>query len=173
MDQVTLAKNQIRAERWRTLIQTCQQSGQTVVHWCEENSINIKTYYYWLRKLRKQELCTKELPVPIPEENPVVFKQLEVASPLLSTQAAVIIRLPQATLEIADGTSGQTIQAVLLALQSVCQAISRLPKISTSLADTPTCESPLMVLLPLYRNSFIWIHSLKVCFCSAENTGTE
>lgn len=120
MDQVTLAKNQIRADRWRTLIQTCQQSGQTVVNWCEENNINIKTYYYWLRKLRKQELCAKELPVPIPEEKPVMFKQLEVTSPLSGTQAAVIIRLSQATLEIAEGASQQTIQAVLLALQSVC-----------------------------------------------------
>ncbi len=120
MDQVTLAKNQIRADRWRMLIQTCQQSGQTVVNWCEENNINIKTYYYWLRRLRKQELCTKELPVPIPEEKPVMFKQLEMTSPLPGTQAAVIIRLPYATLEIADGTSQQTIQAVLLALQSIC-----------------------------------------------------
>ncbi len=120
MDQVTLAKNQIRADRWRMLIQICQQSGQTVVSWCEENNVNIKTYYYWLRKLRKQELCTKELPVPIPEEKPAVFKQLEVTSPLPNKQAAVIIRLPQATLEIADGTSQQTIQAVLLALQNVC-----------------------------------------------------
>lgn len=120
MNQVTLAKNQIRADRWHMLIQTCQQSGQTVVSWCKENNINIKTYYYWLRKLRQQELCTKELPVPIPEEKPVVFKQLEVTSPLPNTQAAVIIRLPQATLEITDGTSQQTIHAALLALQNVC-----------------------------------------------------
>lgn len=102
------------------LIQTCQQSGQTVVSWCEESNINIKTYYYWLHKLRTQELCTKELQIPIPKEKLVVFKQLEVTSPLPSTQIAVIIRLSQATLEIADGTSKQTIQAVLLALQSIC-----------------------------------------------------
>lgn len=119
MDQVTLAKNQIRADRWRMLIQTCQQSGQTVVSWCEENNVNIKTYYYWLRKLRKQELCTREVPVPIPEEKTSVFKQLEVTSPLPNTQAAVIIRLPQATLEIADGTSQQTIQAVLLGKRQI------------------------------------------------------
>ncbi len=120
MDQVTLAKNQIRADRWRMLIQTCQQSGQTVVNWCEENDINIKTYYYWLRKLRKQELCTKELPVPVPDEKSVSFKKLEVHTPVSNTQAAVIIRLNGATVEISEGTSQQTIQAVLLALQSVC-----------------------------------------------------
>ena len=43
MDQVTLAKNQMRAENWRTLIQACRQSGQTVVNWCEQNNINSKT----------------------------------------------------------------------------------------------------------------------------------
>lgn len=120
MDQVTLAKNQIRADRWRMLIQTCQQSGQTVVNWCEENNINIKTYYYWLRKLRKQELCTKELLVPVSDEKPVAFKKLQVHTPVPNTQAAVIIRLNGATVEISEGTSQQTIQAVLLALQSIC-----------------------------------------------------
>lgn len=102
MDQVTLAKNQIRADRWRMLIQTCQQSDQTVVNWCEENDITIKTYYYWLRKLRKQELCTKELPVPVPDEKSVSFKKLEVYTPVSNTRSAVIIRSNGATVEISE-----------------------------------------------------------------------
>lgn len=120
MDQVTLAKNRMRAENWRALIQACQQSGQTVVNWCAQNNINSKTYYYWLRKLRAQELDGKELPVPVPEEKPVVFKQLEVQTPVAGTQAAVIIRLPSATVEVAEGTSQATVEAVLLALRCLC-----------------------------------------------------
>ena len=120
MDQVTLAKNQLRAENWRNLISECQQSGQTVVNWCEENNINTKTYYYWLRKLRKLELSQKELPVPIPESKPVVFRQLEVKPPLEGTRAAVIIHLPAATIEVADGTSQATVEAVLQALKCLC-----------------------------------------------------
>ena len=120
MDQVSLAKNQMRAENWRTLIQACRQSGQTVVSWCEQNNINSKTYYYWLRKLRTQELDGKELPVPVPEEKPVVFKQLAVQTPVVGTQAAVIIRLPSATVEVAEGTSQATVEAVLLALRCLC-----------------------------------------------------
>ena len=65
MDQVTLAKNQMRADNWRGLIQACQQSGQTVIQWCQTNNINIKTYYYQLRKLRTQALAEKALPVPV------------------------------------------------------------------------------------------------------------
>lgn len=62
----------------------------------------------------------ENLPVPVTEEKPAVFKKLEVVSPLPDTKAAVIVRLPNATLEINEGVSQQTVQAVLLALQSVC-----------------------------------------------------
>ena len=41
-------------------------------------------------------------------------------SPLPDTKAAVIIHLPNATLEVNEGASQQTVQAVLLALQNVC-----------------------------------------------------
>lgn len=62
----------------------------------------------------------ESFPVPVPDEKPVAFKKLEVHTPVPNTQAAVIIRLNGATVEISEGTSQQTIQAVLLALQSIC-----------------------------------------------------
>lgn len=98
MDQVTLAKNQMRSENWRSLISACQQSGQTIVNWCHENGINTKTYYYWLQKLRKQELSSKELPIPVSENKPVVFRHLGVKTPIERTWAAVTIHLPSATI---------------------------------------------------------------------------
>lgn len=119
MNQVTQVKSELRKERWKQLIQDCQSSGMTIRDWCAQNGIKEQTYYRNLQKLR-QEICDS-LPAVITEpEKPVAFKRLEVQSPLPGTTAAVIIRLPQATLEIAEGTSQQTIQAVLLALQSVC-----------------------------------------------------
>ena len=119
MDQVSQAKRQFRIEQWRQRIAECQSSGMTVRNWCKENHFSEQTYYKYLKTFRL-ELC-EQLPVPaeVPDK-PVTFKKLEVTSPLPNTQAAVIIRLPQATLEITEGTSQQTIQAVLLALQSVC-----------------------------------------------------
>ncbi len=27
-------------------------SGMMVVRWCEQNNVNIKSYYYWLRRIR-------------------------------------------------------------------------------------------------------------------------
>ena len=74
--------------------------------------------------LRKEMIDS--LPAPIADdhctEKETVFKKLEVTTPVENTKAkaAVIIHLGGATVEISEGTSQQTIQAVLLALQSIC-----------------------------------------------------
>lgn len=121
MDQVTKAKVQFRLEQWKQLIVECQNSGMPIRHWCEQHGFREQTYYYYLKKIREKEL--EKVPaslIPVCEEKPAVFKKLEVQAPLPNTQAAVIIRLGNATIEVNEGTSQQTIQAVLLALQNVC-----------------------------------------------------
>lgn len=122
MDQVTKIKNQYRAEQWANVIKECQASGQTVTSWCESHDVGIKAYYYWLRKLRMATI-QKSNPnalVEVPKEEPAVFKKLEVQTPVPNTQAAVVIHLNGATIEVNEGTSQQTIQAVLLALRDIC-----------------------------------------------------
>ena len=119
MDQVTKVKKYLKQEQWKSLIKECQASRMTVSAWCKANGICEQTYYRHLKLLR-EEVC-ENLPVPITApEKPVAFKKLEVKTLIPNTQAAVIIRLSQATLEINEGASQQTVQAVLLALQSVC-----------------------------------------------------
>ena len=119
MDQVSIVKKQFRTEQWKQRILECQASGMTVRSWCKQQGVAEQTYYRYLKILR-QELCDS-LPVPVQEAaKPVQFSKLEVTAPLPDTKAAVIIRLPNATLEINEGASQQTVQAVLLALQSVC-----------------------------------------------------
>lgn len=121
MDQVTKVRKQLKLEQWKTIITECRSSGMTVTSWCKANGIVEQTYYKNLKKLRELEL--DKMPsslIPLPEEKPAAFKRLEVQTTVSNTQAAVIIRLNGATVEINEGTSQQTIQAVLLALQSVC-----------------------------------------------------
>jgi hypothetical protein len=119
MNKVTLAKRRLQCEHWKSIIASCQSSGMTVKTWCEQNNICLQTYYRNLKKFR-EELCNS-LPGLIDEpEKPVVFKQLEVAPPTSTNRASVLIHLPSATLEVADGTSQLTIEAVLRALKSVC-----------------------------------------------------
>lgn len=119
MDKVSIAKRQFRMEEWRKRIAECQASGIPVTHWCKQNGYCEQTYYKYLKKFREEIVDT--LPVPIAEQpKPVPFKKLEVQTPVIGTRAAVIIRLHGATVEVNEGTSQQTIQAVLLALQNIC-----------------------------------------------------
>ena len=121
MDQVTKVRKQLKLEQWKALIAECMASGMTVTSWCKANGIVEQTYYKNLKKLRELEL--DKIPtslVPIPDEKPAVFEKLEVQTPVPDTKAAVIIRLNGTIIEVNEGTSQQTIQAVLLALQNIC-----------------------------------------------------
>lgn len=120
MDQVSIMKRQFRVEEWRKRIQECQASGVPVTHWCKQNGFCEQTYYKYLKMFREELIESLPITVVPKEEKTVVFKKMEIQSPIPDTRPAVIIRLPNATLEINEGTSQQTVQAVLLALQSIC-----------------------------------------------------
>ena len=124
MDKVTATKTEIRLQHWAKLIAECQSSQMTVKAWCEQQGIVPKTYYYWLRKVRERALENAPVPVnstaPATTEPPVKLRKLEVKPPVSGMQAAVIVHLPQATVEVAQGTDQQTVEAVLLALKCIC-----------------------------------------------------
>lgn len=118
MDEVTLVKTRFRKEQWKKLILECQSSGMKVQDWCATHDVSKHAYYYWLRKIRK-DAC-ENLPAVQEESKPVPFKKLEVTAPVANTAAAVIIHLPSATVEVREGTSRQTVEAVLIALRNIC-----------------------------------------------------
>lgn len=47
-----LAVQEYRTNQWMEQIRSCRSSAMTVKAWCAENEINLKSYYYWLRKIR-------------------------------------------------------------------------------------------------------------------------
>ena len=72
-----------------------------------------------LKKLREELLDFLLVPVDEPTK-PVGFKGLEIQSPLPDTLATVSIHLPSSSVELRNGTSQQTVEAVLLTLHSLC-----------------------------------------------------
>lgn len=61
---ITAVKQEVRMRDWAEQIKAQQESGMTVQKWCAENGINVKTYYYHLRKLR--EKCVASAPAIAP-----------------------------------------------------------------------------------------------------------
>lgn len=128
MSRISEAKHQLLLAEWAERIHNCQTSGLKVPEWCSLNGINVKTYYYWLKRVREKTLaCIPATPPVVPvntdmavSEDKIAFKPLEVQVPLPNMQAAVIVRLPNATLEVTNDATQHTLEAVLLALKSTC-----------------------------------------------------
>lgn len=115
MDKITEAKTEFRLRQWTQIVQTCQASGMTVVSWCRQNNINTKSYYYWLRRIRTKA-CESGSLVPLSNEQhivPVAFRQTK-------PPTAVTVHLPSVSVDIQDGASRETIEAVLSALKTIC-----------------------------------------------------
>lgn len=119
MNNVSKVKQSIHKENWVFLIKECQSSGMTIRAWCKQNNIKEQTYYRNLHKLRS-EICD-QLPIPISgPTKPVTFKPLEVQTSVSDRKAAVIVRVGNATIEISNSASKETVEAVLLALKTSC-----------------------------------------------------
>jgi hypothetical protein len=61
---VTTVKQQMKLREWAEQIEARRASGMTVQSWCAENGMNVKTYYYHLRKVREQ--CVESVPEIVP-----------------------------------------------------------------------------------------------------------
>jgi hypothetical protein len=119
MDKITDAKTEFRLKQWAKIIQTCQGSGMTVVSWCNQNNVKTKSYYYWLRRIRSLACEAGSL---IPQSKKQQNEQQIVQVPFRQTKASAVVtvHLSSISVEIHDGTSRETIEAVLFALKTIC-----------------------------------------------------
>lgn len=118
MDEIAFVKTKFRMEQWEKLIVDRQKSGLQVDEWCEKNQISRHAYYYWLRKIRRKA-CESILPAISKQSTPVSFAKFELQQHQ-SSSAAITIQYQSAIIEVRDGTSPQTIEAVLRVLKDIC-----------------------------------------------------
>ena len=119
MDIVSETKAEFRFRQWTKIIQECQASNLTVKAWCSQHNIGIKSYYYWLRKIRLTYCQATENQTPAAKQEivPLQFHPQPCSS---ISHPSVTIHLGTASIDIAEGTSQATIEAVLRSLQNVC-----------------------------------------------------
>ena len=67
MGRIREIKKQVRHKEWAAMVQECQASGKRVDVWCQENGINVSTYYKRLNVLRSELIdeAEKQSIVPV------------------------------------------------------------------------------------------------------------
>ena len=67
MGRIREIKMQVRHKEWAAMVQECQASGKKVEIWCQENGINVSTYYKRLSVLRTELIdeAEKQSIVPV------------------------------------------------------------------------------------------------------------
>ena len=56
MNEIAKVKKEVRLAQWAEMVRRRNESGLTVTDWCKENGINLKTYYYRLKRMQ-QMVC--------------------------------------------------------------------------------------------------------------------
>lgn len=98
MDQIT---HDVRRSNWLNIIQQCQSrlEDMTAKQWMSNNGIRPNSYYYWLRKFRKEsyklmhphnDIAFHEMPFTVPSQEPAPV--VAVVSPGNADVAALVSR---------------------------------------------------------------------------------
>ncbi len=114
---------EIRLTRWKQIIEQCQnrEEGQTAKQWMADNQVSEKSYYYWLRKIRREAYGQLDNPASVPAvqhnssitftEMPAYAQNTEELS--FNFQAAAVIKTTKATVALADTISDHLLNRIL------------------------------------------------------------
>ncbi len=58
MESLTLTTHERNLKLWLSRIRDCRASRLEVSCWCKHNGVGIKSYYYWMRKIKREAFET-------------------------------------------------------------------------------------------------------------------
>lgn len=103
MNEIAKVKKEVKLKQWAEMVQRRNESGLTVSKWCDQNGMNVKTYYYRLKQVR-QALC-----------NEVEQHDIVAVRPVYDCRENTHIRLSMgnATIELPDDFNEDTLKRLL------------------------------------------------------------
>ena len=130
MDISTLTPDkQVKLQYWLDVIRQCRASGLTNQVWCEQHDISLKSYYYWIAKIRKMAL--EELPrkrngsrpvmeqtVLLPDGAPEFTEVSLHGRQDFSAAPAAVLHIGTVTVELFEDTSRELLEAIMKAVRS-------------------------------------------------------
>ena len=119
MEEISLvgAKHESYLQLWRGRVMECRSSGKSIAVWCKENGINIKTYYFWQKRVWDKETQTliQSGQNQLPQPQAVQFAQVNLGMET-SSDADIVIRKDDWTVEIRNTANPALLSAVLQAV---------------------------------------------------------
>ena len=114
MDQLT---HTVRRSNWINIIRQCQDrpAGTTAKQWLVENDISEKSYYYWLRKIRR-EVCEQEELQKVTDPSALSFVEIPVKTAL---DIAPVPTVPATMTPVAQSQGSNTAKARLIFVQNI------------------------------------------------------
>lgn len=111
------AKHESYLQLWRNRVMECRNSGKTIAVWCKENEINIKTYYFWQKRVWDKETQTliQSEQNQIPQSSSVQFAQVNLGMES-SSDADIVIRKDDWTVEIRNTANPTLVSTILQAV---------------------------------------------------------
>lgn len=111
-------KHQIKLEQWRGLVYECRNSGMTVKAWCLEHGVNMQTYYRWQKKVWESGVQNTKTNAAI--SCGATFAEYRPPMSYSNSSVAATIQIGQIRLEIQNGASPETIEAVIRTINKLC-----------------------------------------------------
>ena len=99
---------QAKLAQWAQVVSQCRDSGVSVRQWCQENGVNVSSYYKWQRKVYAAAQDQQERS----------FVEVTPVQPAAVSCVAVTLRIAGAELDIHNGADAATVEAVLRAVKS-------------------------------------------------------
>ena len=99
---------QAKLAQWAQVVSRCRGSGLSVRQWCQENGVNISSYYKWQRKVYAAAQAQQERS----------FLEVTPVQPAAVGGVVVTLRIAGAELDIHNGADAATVEAVLRAVKS-------------------------------------------------------
>jgi putative transposase len=118
-----ISTHEVRRIRWKNIITQCQNrpEGMNAKQWLINNSVSEKSYYYWLRQLRKEtyeQMQSTELP-SVANHGQIAFAEIPISmkntfdEPASISHPAVVITTTNATIALSNEISDRLLSRIL------------------------------------------------------------
>lgn len=106
MDKLLQIRGEYRHQQWQEIVCACQNSGLSNKEYCRQNGISEKSYYYWLRKMRKGIVKA-------------TTPQLVALGETPESERMIHIQFGAASMALPSGTDAEAIAVLLKSLQTL------------------------------------------------------